>query len=61
MEHIGDYKGETKTGYQQTVSRYQASNCNGCPLSSGCHKATGNRIVERNHHLVRLAIAKQRL
>jgi len=54
MEHIGDYKRETKTGYQQTISRYQAKNCQGCPLRGGCYKAKGNRIIERNHNLVRL-------
>ena len=62
MNHIGNYTRETKTGYQQTISRYQAQNCQGCPLRAQCHKAKGNRIVERNHNLVRLkAQAKQKL
>lgn len=62
MEHIGNYQRKTKTGYQQTISRYQAKNCEGCPLRAGCYKAKGNRIVERNHNLVRLkAKAKEKL
>jgi len=62
MNHIEDYKRKTKTGFEQTISRYQANNCKGCPLRSVCHKAKGNRIIERNHDLVRLkAKAKQKL
>lgn len=62
MNHIGNYTRETKTGYKQTISRYQAQNCQGCPLRTQCHKAKENRIVERNHNLVRLkALAKQKL
>ena len=45
---------KTKTGYVQQVKRYQAQNCSGCPLRAMCHKAQGNRIIERNHNLIRL-------
>lgn len=62
MNYIGNYTRETKTGYRQIISRYQAQNCHGCPLRAQCHKAKANRIVERNHNLVRLkAQAKQKL
>lgn len=62
MRHIGSYQKETKTGYLQTIDRYQAKNCSGCPMRGSCHKAKGNRIVERNHNLVRLkAKAKEKL
>src|SRR5680860_770919 len=54
MENIGSYQRETATGYVQTINSYQAKNCQGCPIRSLCHKAKGNRIVERNHNLVRL-------
>lgn len=54
MTNIGSYQRETKTGYLQTINRYQAKNCLGCPIRGVCHKAKGNRIVERNHNLVRL-------
>ncbi len=62
MQNIGSYQKETKTGYLQCINQYQASNCLGCPLRGVCHKAKGNRIVERNHNLVRLrAKAKEKL
>jgi len=62
MENIGIYQKKTANGYVQTISKYQAKNCDRCPLRSLCHKAKGNRIVERNHNLARLkAKAKQKL
>ena len=62
MPNIGSYTRETKTGYLQTINRYQAKNCLGCPIRGVCHKAKGNRIVEGNHNLVRLkAKAKEKL
>lgn len=54
MQCIGSYQKTTKTGYLQTIKRYQAQNCAGCPIRGGCHKAKENRIVERNQNLVRL-------
>ena len=62
MESIGNYQKKTANGYVQTITKYQAKNCRGCPLRSLCHKAKGNRIVERNHNLARLkAKAKEKL
>ena len=62
MANIGSYKKKTKNGYLQTYTRYQASNCSGCPLRVCCFKAKGNRIIERNHTLIRLkAKAKEKL
>lgn len=62
MENIGSYERTTATGYKQKIDRYQAKNCQGCQLRTLCHKAKGNRIVERNHKLIRLkAKAKQKL
>lgn len=62
MENIGSYIRETANGYQQKIDRYQAKNCIECPIRSLCHKSKNNRIVERNHKLVRLkAKAKQKL
>ena len=62
MTNIGQFKKKTKTGYLQTYTRYQATNCNGCPLRSLCHKSKQNRIIERNYNLIRLkAKAKQKL
>jgi hypothetical protein len=51
MENIGSHQTKTKTGFTQTITRYQAQNCHGCPLRSVCHKAKGNRIIEINHAL----------
>jgi len=51
MQHIGTKQTKTKTGFVQTVHRYQAANCNGCPLRNVCHKSKYNRIIEVNHAL----------
>ncbi|MFC2080435.1 IS1182 family transposase [Bacteroidota bacterium] len=53
MEFIGNAKHKTKLGYMQDLKRYQAKNCNGCPMRGPCYKAKGNRIVEANPKLVR--------
>ncbi len=52
MAYIGVRTRITAAGYQQRVSRYQAKNCYNCPMRGVCHKARGNRIVERNHQLI---------
>ena len=51
MKHIGIHQSKTKAGFIQTTYRYQAANCNGCPLRSVCHKSKRNRIIEINHRL----------
>lgn len=51
INHIGTYQTKTKTGFTQTISRYQATNCEGCPLRGVCHKSKNNRIIEINHTL----------
>lgn len=38
-------------GYTQIYARYQAINCQGCPLRGMCHDRPENRIIEVNHHL----------
>ncbi len=35
----------------QVYARYQARNCQGCPLRGPCYKGKGNRIVTVNHTL----------
>lgn len=54
MDCIGSYQRKTANGFTQTIHRYQAHNCQGCHIRSLCHKAKGNRIIERNHNLIRL-------
>ena len=51
MQHTCTHQTKTKTGFIQTISRYQAKNCNGCPLRGVCHKSKSNRIIEVNHAL----------
>ena len=54
MTNIGTATKTTATGFKQTITRYQAQNCEGCPLRAMCHNAKGNRIIEVNHNLIRL-------
>jgi transposase len=53
MKNIGTATKTTATGFKQTITRYQAANCDGCPLRGACHKAKDNRIIEINHNLIR--------
>lgn len=53
MKNIGITIKKTATGFEQTITRYQATNCEGCPLRGVCHKAKVNRIIEVNHNLIR--------
>lgn len=58
MRYIGEKISRTKTGYLQTHRRYKAQNCTGCPMRGPCHKARGDRIIERSPNLLR---SKQRV
>ena len=51
MKNIGTTQNKTKTGFIQNITRYQAANCNGCPLRVSCHKSKENRVIEINHAL----------
>ena len=51
MQNIGTYNKKTSTGFEQTLTRYQAKNCATCPLNGACHKSKGNRIIEINKNL----------
>lgn len=51
MKKIGTYTRKTASGYEQKITRYQAQNCQGCPLRGACHKSKDNRIIEVNHRL----------
>ena len=51
MNNIGTYTRKNDNGFEQTITRYQAKNCEGCPLRGVCHKSKGNRIIEVNHNL----------
>lgn len=59
---IGTKKSKSDLGYISTVTRYQAQNCQGCPLRGLCHKAKDNRIIEVNYKLGEYKkIARERL
>ena len=51
MKFIRQEKHYTANGYQQTVSIYRASRCEGCPLRGQCHKSKRNRQIEVHHTL----------
>ena len=53
MKFIGKNTQRTALGYRQFYRRYQAQNCQGCPMRGPCHKSKGNRIVEANPQLIR--------
>ncbi len=53
MTYIGDKPRRTRNGYLQIHKLYQAKNCEGCPLRGPCHKASGNRVIQRSPKLVR--------
>ena len=54
MKNIGTFSRKTKTGFSQTITKYQAKNCKGCPLRTSCFKGKGNRIIQKNYNLMRL-------
>lgn len=41
-------KRKTKSGFEQTVSLYQAENCTNCPHKGSCTKAKENRTIKVN-------------
>ena len=51
LKFIRQEKRYTASGYQQTVSVYRASRCEGCPLRGQCHKSKRDRQIEVNHIL----------
>lgn len=54
MNKMGSLRKVSDLGFISQVSVYQAQNCIGCPLRTGCHKSKNNRRVEINHNLNRL-------
>jgi len=62
MSFIGLRKETNNEGYEKTIYRYQAINCDGCPLRGQCHKSKTNRIIEVSHRLNELkSKARERL
>jgi len=46
MENKGAYNKTTATGFIQTITKYEAKNCNTCPLKGSCPKNNGNRLMK---------------
>ena len=53
MEYTGQRKNKSDLGYVSVLKRYQAQNCEGCPLKSQCHESKTDRIIEVNYNLNR--------
>ena len=51
MTNIGIKKSKSELGYVSTLTRYQAQNCQDCPLRGLCHKSKNNRVIEVNYKL----------
>jgi transposase len=51
MDFLGSAKIATDNGFERVISKYQAQNCDGCPIRGMCHKSKGNRIIEVSHRL----------
>lgn len=56
MKNKGTHQRTTKNGYEQTITKYEARKCEGCPLKSVCHQGEGNRQIQINHNLNRLKL-----
>ena len=48
LRFSGDRKRKTKSGFEQTVSMYQAEGCTRCPYKEHCTKAKENRKIQVN-------------
>lgn len=51
MKNTGSFTSTTKTGFKQTITKYKARGCTGCPLKEQCYKGDGDRVIAVNHHL----------
>lgn len=62
LNKIGQGKRSSANGYISTVTYYQATRCEGCPLRGQCHQSKTERRIEVNHRLKELKQkAKERL
>lgn len=54
MKNAGCYHRRTKTGFEQTITKYRTKKCTGCPLQLQCNPGKDSRTIEVNHNLNRL-------
>ena len=45
MSNIGCRNNKSDLGYISTLTRYQATNCQGCPLSKQCRNSKENKTI----------------
>lgn len=51
MSMVREYISTAKGQEGRLLKRYQAQNCEGCPLRGVCHGQKGNRVVDRDEEL----------
>lgn len=51
MVNIGTETKYTDNGYERLYTKYQAANCQGCPMRGVCHDQKSNRVISVNHKL----------
>ncbi|GBL36153.1 hypothetical protein EMGBS15_17480 [Filimonas sp.] len=51
MNCIGKAERKTANGFVLHIKKYQAQNCEGCPMRGVCHGSKTNRTIEINHTL----------
>ena len=62
MVNIGTETQRTDNDYEHAYTRYQAQNCQGCPMRGVCHDQKSNRVMKVNHKLRKYKeLARQRL
>ena len=54
LNKIGQGKRTSANGYVSTITYYQATRCEGCPLRGQCHQSKTERRIEVNHRLKEL-------
>ena len=51
MVNIGTETKHTDNGYERLYTKYQAKNCQGCPMRGICNDQKSNRVISVNHKL----------
>jgi transposase len=54
MKNAGSYTRKTKTGFEQTITKYRTTKCAACPLQQQCNPGKDSRTIDVNHNLNRL-------
>lgn len=54
MKNVGTKNKKTANGYEQTITSYRTTKCQGCPLQAQCNPGKTRRTIEVNHNLRRL-------